>query len=141
MYTFSKSERLCNKISIQNLFLNGQSISEDFIRLVYLKSNQTQEYLKSQIVVPKKNVSKAVDRNYIKRQIKEAIRKNKFVLIDFFKENKIYMNCAVIYQSNKKFPSYIIEEKIIVLFKRLISKLWKIFFLWFFFQLYTYIKI
>ena len=33
------------------------------------------------------------------------------------------MNCAVIYQSNKKYPSYIIEEKIIVLFKRLISKL------------------
>ena len=88
MYTFSKSERLCNKKSIQNLFLNGQSISEDFIRLVYLKSNQTQEYLKSQIVVPKKNVSGAVDRNHIKRQIKEAIRKNKFVLIDFFKEKK-----------------------------------------------------
>ena len=55
MYTFSKSERLCNKTSIQNLFLNGQSISEDFIRLVYFKSNQKQEYLKSQIVVPKKN--------------------------------------------------------------------------------------
>ena len=141
MYTFSKSERLCNKTSIQNLFINGQSISEDSIRLVYLKSNQTQEYLKSQIVVPKKNVSGAVHRNHIKRQIKEAIRKNKFVLIDFFKENKIYMNCAVIYQSRNKYPSYIIEEKIIVLFKRLISKLWKIFFLWFFFQLYTYIKI
>lgn len=123
MYTFSKSERLCNKKSIQNLFLNGQSISEDFIRLVYLKSNQTQEYLKSQIVVPKKNVSGAVGRNHIKRQIKEAIRKNKFVLIDFFKENKIYMNCAVIYQSRNKYPSYIIEEKIIILFKRLISKL------------------
>jgi len=123
MYTFSKSERLCNKKSIQNLFLNGQSISEDVIRLVYLKSNQTQEYLKSQIVVPKKNVSGAVGRNHIKRQIKEAIRKNKFVLIDFFKENKIYMNCAVIYQSSNKYPSYIIEEKIIVLFKRLISKL------------------
>ena len=54
MYTFSKSERLCNKTSIQNLFLNGQSISDEFIRLVYLTSNQTQEYLKSQIVVPKK---------------------------------------------------------------------------------------
>ena len=33
------------------------------------------------------------------------------------------MNCAVIYQSRNKYPSYIIEEKIIVLFKRLISKL------------------
>ena len=66
MYTFSKSERLCNKTSIQNLFLNGQSISEDFIRLVYLKSNQTQEYLKSQIVVPKK-ISRAVDRNQHKK--------------------------------------------------------------------------
>ena len=141
MYTFSKSERLCNKTSIQNLFLNGQSISEDFIRLVYLKSNQTQEYLKSQIVVPKKNVSGAVERNHIKRQIKEAIRINKFVLIDFLKENKIYMNCAVIYQSRNKYPSYIIEEKIIILFKRLISKLWKIFFLWCFLKLYIYITI
>ena len=141
MYTFSKSERLCNKTSIQNLFLNGQSISEEFIRIVYLKSNQRKKHLKSQIVVPKKNISKAVERNHIKRQIKESIRKNKFVLIDFFKENKIYMNCAVIYQSRNKYPSDIIEEKIIILFKRLISKLWKIFFLWFFLLLYTYIKI
>ena len=141
MYTFSKSERLCNKTLIQNLYSNGKSISEEFIRLVYLESNQTQKYLKSQIVVPKKIVSRAVDRNHIKRQIKESIRKNKFLLIDFFKENKIYMNCAVIYQSRNKYPSYIVEEKIIVLFKRLISKLWKRFFLWFFFQLYTYIKI
>ena len=83
MYTFSKSERLCNKTSIQNLFLNGQSISEDCIRLVYLKSNQTQEYLKSQIVVPKKNVSGAVNRNHIKRQNKKDIRKKKFVNIKF----------------------------------------------------------
>ena len=141
MYTFSKSERLCNTTLIQNLFSNGHSISEDFVRLVYLESNQTQKYLKSQIVVPKKTVSRAVDRNYIKRQIKESIRKNKFVLIDFLKANEIYMHCAVIYQSKNKYPSYIIEKKIITLFKRLISKLWKRFFLWFFFQLYTYIKI
>ena len=141
MYTFSKSERLCNQTLIQNLFLNGQSISEDFIRLVYLESNQTKKHLKSQIVVPKKNVSRAVDRNYIKRQIKESIRKNKFVLIDFFKANEVFMNCALIYQSKNKYPSYIVEEKIIVLFKRLISKLWKIFFPCFFFQLYAYIKI
>ena len=95
MYTYKKSERLCNKKLTENLFLNGSSISVDYLRLVYRKVENQDVFLKSQIIVSKRNIAKAVDRNLIKRQIRESLRKNKHLILDLLKENSTNLNIAI----------------------------------------------
>ncbi len=69
MNTFKKSERLCDLKSTENLFSNGKSLSEDPFRLVYLEVDEIRNScVKTQIVVPKRNVIKAVNRNKIYMQ-------------------------------------------------------------------------
>ena len=121
MYTFRKSERLCNKKLTKELYLNGDSYIEEFLRIVYYKSFFKSEFLKIQIIVPKRNVPSAVKRNRIKRQIKEAVRKNKYFLIQHLREKEICLNCAILYQVKQQKSSAIIEEKIISLFQRLVK--------------------
>ena len=54
MYTFRKSERLCNKKLTKELFLKGDSYNEEFLRIVYNKSFFRTDFLKIQIIVPKR---------------------------------------------------------------------------------------
>jgi len=121
MHTFRKSERLCNKKLTKELYLKGDSYTEEFLRIVYNKTFFNSDFLKVQIVVPKRNVASAVKRNRIKRQIKEAVRKNKYFLIQHLREKEICLNCAILYQINQQKSSAIIEKKIISLFKRLVK--------------------
>ena len=121
MYTFRKSERLCNKKFTKELYFKGDSFTEEFLRIVYRKPFFNSDFLKVQIIVPKRNVASAVKRNRIKRQIKEAVRKNKYFLIQYLKEKEICLNCAILYQIKQQKSSAIIEEKIISLFQRLVK--------------------
>jgi ribonuclease P protein component len=124
MFSLNKSERLCGKSSTTELFLNGSSINDDSFRIIFLAQAYTREvYFKSQFIVPKRHVSRAVDRNFIKRQIREALRKNKTMLIDFLQKNRKQLNFAIIYQISEIQESFLIEEKIKSLIIRLIKKL------------------
>ena len=121
MYTFRKSERLCNKKLTKELYLKGDSYTEEFLRIVYNKSFFSTDFLKLQIIVPKRHVASAVKRNRIKRQIREAVRRHKYFLIQHLKEEEISLNCAILYQIKQQKSSAIIEKKIISMFQRLVK--------------------
>ena len=73
-YTFTKQERLCGSKQIDRLFSEGnRQIAVFPIRLVWLLSPDIKGV---QILVsaPKRNFHHAVDRNRIKRQIREFYR-------------------------------------------------------------------
>ena len=123
MYTFTKSERLCKKQLTKKVFSDGISLKSDCFRIIYSEAFRQQEKLKIQIVVPKKIVTKAVDRNFIKRQIRESFRTNKHILLDHLNKHNLFLNCIIIYQSVKKVSTKVMQEKIIILFKKLINNL------------------
>lgn len=74
--TLGKKERLKSKKLIGKLFEEGKSIKKYPFRLIYLIQDKTSLKIKNQasFSVPKRNFKKAVDRNRIKRLIKEAYR-------------------------------------------------------------------
>lgn len=78
-FTFPKSERICNKHDIELLFEQGASVRDGSIVLRYLFRESAENELaqKVLVVVPKKRVRRAVDRNKLKRQIREIYRLNK----------------------------------------------------------------
>jgi len=78
MYTFKKEERLCSKKLIEELFHNGSSFLLYPFRIVWLPHALPAEVPVQVVInVPKRRFKKAVDRNLIKRRIREVYRLNK----------------------------------------------------------------
>ena len=66
---------------------------------------------------------KAVDRNRIKRIVREAYRKNKYVLYEYLQSRGKACNISLIYVGKGELAYSAAEEKIIVVLERLISEL------------------
>jgi ribonuclease P protein component len=78
MYTFKKEERLCNKKLIESLFHNGSSFLCYPFRASWLPVDEAMPYpAQVLITVSKKRYKHAVDRNLVKRRIREAYRLSK----------------------------------------------------------------
>ena len=110
-HTFHKAERLNSLLLIEKLFSGGsKSLAAYPLRIVYMpvdgEGYPTASFL---ISVPKKRFKRAVKRNRVKRQIREALRKNKSLLTDALNaKGKI----AFIWLDNSLHPSAEVEEKV-----------------------------
>ena len=78
-FRFPKSEKLKSKKEIKLLFTEGKTVTKYPIKLFFLPTQNGQN-TKAAFSVPKHRFKKAVDRNRIKRQIKEAYRHQKHLL-------------------------------------------------------------
>jgi ribonuclease P protein component len=114
-HTFRKEERLSKDKSIQELFDKGSSFYL-FPFKVFFMPNPDKDISFHQVVisVSKRNFKRAVDRNLIKRRIREAYRLNK-ELIPI--QNKLLI--AYIYSVKDILPSLQIQERLVKTFKRL----------------------
>lgn len=78
---FGKQEKLKSKLIIDRLFSEGQSLKKYPLRLIYLPILDTKHRTnKTAVSVSKRNFRKAVDRIYLKRLMREAFRKNKYLV-------------------------------------------------------------
>ena len=124
MFQFPKKQKLCSEKATEILFENGKYISEKPFRAVWIfEENNDNIFLKSLIIVPKKRLKLAVDRNIIKRRIKEAYRLQKKQLEFFLESNNQQLNLAIIYQQEEFLDYKTLEEKINLLLSRLINEL------------------
>ncbi|WP_406685288.1 ribonuclease P protein component [Seonamhaeicola sp. MEBiC1930] len=77
-FTYGKKEKLKSKKLIDQLFTEGQSVSAYPLRIIYLETSFDEEVVaKTGVSVGKRYFKKAVDRNRIKRLLREAYRLNK----------------------------------------------------------------
>jgi len=120
MYTFKKEERLCSRKHLDLLFKNGSSFLLYPFRISYLFVDIPAN-VQAQVVinVPKKRYKRAVDRNLLKRRIREAYRLNK--------QDKFYMPLpadrglllfSIQFVGKDKYEFAFIEKKLIATFKR-----------------------
>ena len=116
-YTFSKEERLCSKKLIERLFAGGNRSFPAFpLRVVYmpLSVDENPTDVSILISVPKKRFKHAVKRNQVKRQVREAYRLNKHILIDSLKaqESPKKMALAFIWLDKKIHSTNEVEYKV-----------------------------
>ncbi len=110
--TFGKEYKLCSHVLIEKLFKDGEKF-RDFpflINYLVIESLSGSKDFSILISVPKKLFKHSHDRNYIKRSITEALRKNKFILEEI--KNKP-LALAIIYNFNTLLSSSEIETKLV----------------------------
>lgn len=102
--SFDKALRLCSKTEIAELFNNGSVFFVYPFRIIFLKNNyHTNQYLAT---VSKRKFRKAVDRNRIKRLIREGIR------LHFEHSSENNVNIILQYTAKSIEPFYKIEKGI-----------------------------
>ena len=117
--SFHKTERLKSKIIFDELIASGSSVKKHPFILVWKKLNEAQEQpIRIAFSVSKKRFPLAVDRNQMKRKIREAYRLKKS---DIYA--KLTNNFAVllIYTSKEKMKSDVLKNKLILVFQRFIN--------------------
>ena len=115
--TFSRHERLSSKKLIRTLFDRGMAYKLFPIRVLYLPYEGLESH-QVLFTVPRRKFKKAVDRNRIKRQMREAYRLHKHQ-ISYSPDKDVRFLLAYIYIADKKYSYQDIETKIMVSINRL----------------------
>ncbi len=125
--TFRKQERMVSNLLIEALFDNGrsQAITAFPVRAVFQQTERKPESSASPvqvlISVPKKRFKHAVDRNRVKRQIREAYRHHKQILWERLPEDQQLL-LSFIWLSDRHFPTSDVEKRIISLLQRIAKR-------------------
>ena len=118
--SFGKDEKLKSKKLIDILFQEGKSVKKYPLKLIYLPiTNPEITHFKTGVSVPKKLVKTAVGRNRIKRLMREAFRKNKYLVTSNLQKPHALM---FIYISRDEISFEDLNKTMIKLIERLIEQ-------------------
>jgi len=119
-FTFSKQERLFYHKHIDLLFSGGNSFILHPLKVYYLKPDVTDDRTSRVLItVPRRKFKRAVDRNRLRRLIREAYRINKHRLQDM----QLHLHIGFVYIGNTvKIPYSEVEGKIKACLDRLVKE-------------------
>ena len=122
--TFPLKEHLKSKRVIDRLYAEGTSVTAFPLRAVFIEiSTEEQEPTAAILInVAKRRFRHAVDRNLLKRRIREAYRTGKHEFIDTLKNNNSKMAVAIMYIDSKKSSSEYLCKKMNKLLQNIITK-------------------
>ncbi len=118
MNTLPKSEILSKRDEISALMKDGSSFAKRPVRVVYSHFSTSEPEVKVFFSAPKRNFKKAIDRNRIKRLMREAYRLNKKVLLDTAHSSGKTFHIAFLF-TGREVPNFEeVQDKIILLLHR-----------------------
>lgn len=122
-FTFHKKERLTSQKTIESLFLNGKSVTVFPLKLLYLETTHWDGCkIKTAMSVSKRNFKNAVDRNHIKRLLREAYRLNKEKYFNNIPDSYAFM---ILYIGKDRVDFETINSKIKLLLSAFLEKISK----------------
>ena len=124
--TFNKRERIVSKKLIEQLFSKGSSfsISAFPLRIVVMEPARVTDDVPVQVLVSvsKRHFKHAVDRNRVKRQIREAYRHHKQILTDKVQQQQT-LAIAFIWLADGLHESATVEKSVRILLGKAAERL------------------
>jgi ribonuclease P protein component len=124
--TLGKEERITSRKLIDMLFNGGQSHSMAAfpLRLVFLEKEREGACPPAQMLVsvPKRCFKRAVKRNRVKRQVREAFRHHKHLIGDVLPADR-QLALAFIWLDVRLYNSAEVEQRVVSLLERLAEKM------------------
>ena len=119
--TFRKDERLKKKNLISELFASGRSATVFPIKMIYLEYDHLSPFkIQAGVSVSKRNFKNAVQRNRIKRLMREAYRKNKSLIYNDADTKKHII--MFIYQAKEEISFELMDRKMNQLIRKFLTK-------------------
>lgn len=122
--TFPLKEHLKSKRVIDRLYAEGTSVTAFPLRAVFIEQLPEEQETTAAILinVAKRRFRHAVDRNLLKRRIREAYRTGKHTFIDTLAKNNRKMAVAIMYIDTKKSSTDFLCRKMDKLLQNIIAK-------------------
>jgi ribonuclease P protein component len=120
-YFFGKESKLKSRNLIQQLFSEGKHVLVYPLKAVYIFGNE-KHHLQTGVSASKRNFKKAVDRNRIKRLIREAYRLQKPTLENHLIQNNQKLSIFLMHVG-KEMPEY---EQLMESTEKIIKRIVKI---------------
>jgi ribonuclease P protein component len=112
---FGRSERLSGRKQIETLFNAGISFNVSPFKIFFtVEETGRPVEIRILVAVPKKKFKHAVDRNRVKRKIREAYRLNKSYLLNNLVTQTLSLNIGFIYIDPEKDPASAVIHKAMV---------------------------
>ena len=114
-----KDEKTLSRKSINNIYKTGQKLRSKYLTVIWINSKPQSSKIKLVISVPKKNIKKAVDRNYLKRIIRESYKTNKPFINDLIQDP---IKIIIIYNKTTLIEFNKLEIELLTLFEIIYKK-------------------
>jgi ribonuclease P protein component len=123
LYTLNKSERLKSRKQIEQLFKEGKRLSVSPFLIYYLlgplSANDSRLSTRFAVGVSSKNFKKAVDRNRIKRLIRESYRLQKPNFSNSLKANNQQLNLFFIFTGKELLDYKFVYDKVAIALQKI----------------------
>lgn len=104
-HSYSRAEKLKSRKTLNSLFTAGKSIGAFPVKVFYVVEEQRPQPIKAGVGVSSRHFKKAVDRNRIKRLLRECYRLNKTSLHDVVQQKQKALSVFFLYVG-KELPDY-----------------------------------
>lgn len=126
-FTLPKAERINSKIIIDKLFSGGNTAMSVFpLRAIFMvepADTPVEHPVQMMVSVSKRRMRHAVDRNRLKRQIREAYRLNKTELVEFCQSRSVCVYIAFVSLADEACTTGRVERSMVKILRKTIEKL------------------
>ncbi|PID87972.1 MAG: ribonuclease P protein component [Bacteroidia bacterium] len=121
-HSFPRKEKLKTRKEIEQTLKTGKFLSCKLLTMIYLECvDNERSFHKFAVSVPKKHIKKAVQRNRLKRQIREIYRLNKPCLQKG--NHEVYCNIFLIYRCSEMYSFDEIKSAYLILRDKMSRKI------------------
>jgi len=122
-FTFKKEERLTGHAALEHVYTKGKHVHTNSIKIIFVEVPQSEQpACRVVFSVPKRSFKKAVDRNLVKRRMREVYRHHKHLLYKHLAEKQKHIHIYLIYTSRQIMPFDELQENLVQALQILLSR-------------------